>query len=91
MRKILFTYLIALFPALALAQGTAQKPEVPIEKWTGKTILLIGAHADDDAMSHGTLAMLQTHGNQIYIVTLTTGNVGTQDPNLSYHIRNVPG
>lgn len=83
MRKILFTYLIALFPALALAQGTAQKPEVPIEKWTGKTILLIGAHADDDAMSHGTLAMLQTHGNQIYIVTLTTGNVGTQDPNLS--------
>jgi len=27
--------------------------------------------------------MLQAHGNQIYIVTLTTGNVGTQDPNLS--------
>ncbi len=34
-------------------------------------------------MSHGTLAMLQAHGNQIYIVTLTTGNVGTQDPDLS--------
>jgi len=45
--------------------------------------MLIGAHADDDAMSHGTLAMLQAHGNQIHIVTLTTGNVGTQDPNLS--------
>jgi LmbE family N-acetylglucosaminyl deacetylase len=45
--------------------------------------MLIGAHADDDALSHGTLAMLQAHGNQIYIVTLTTGNVGTQDPNLS--------
>ncbi|MGB9433098.1 MAG: PIG-L family deacetylase, partial [Candidatus Acidiferrum sp.] len=45
--------------------------------------LLIGAHADDDALSHGTLAMLQAHGNQVYIVTLTTGNVGTQDPKLS--------
>jgi LmbE family N-acetylglucosaminyl deacetylase len=45
--------------------------------------MLIGAHADDDALSHGTLAMLQAHRNQIYIVTLTTGNVGTQDPNLS--------
>jgi len=54
-----------------------------VDKWARKTILLIGAHADDDAMSHGTLAMLQAHGNQIYIVTLTTGNVGTQDPNLS--------
>ncbi len=45
--------------------------------------MLIGAHADDDSLSHGTLAMLQSHGNQVYVVTLTTGNVGTQDPNLS--------
>ena len=45
--------------------------------------MLIGAHADDDALSHGTLALLQAHGNQVYIVTLTTGNVGTQDPNLT--------
>jgi LmbE family N-acetylglucosaminyl deacetylase len=66
-----------------LAQGREQKPENPVEKWTAKTIMLIGAHADDDALSHGTLAMLQTHANKVYIVTLTTGNVGTQDPNLS--------
>jgi LmbE family N-acetylglucosaminyl deacetylase len=65
------------------AQVSEQKPDVPVEKWTGKTILLIGAHADDDAMSHGTLAMLQAHGNKIYIVTLTTGNVGTLDRKLS--------
>ena len=45
--------------------------------------MLIGAHADDDALSHGTLAMLQAHGNQVYVDTLTTGNVGTQDPKLS--------
>lgn len=68
---------------LALAQPPAPKPDQPVEKWTGKTILLIGAHADDDALSHGTLAMLQAHGNQVYVLTLTTGNVGTQDPRLS--------
>ncbi len=83
MKKMRFACLMALLPALAFAQGSEQKPEVPVEKWTGKRIMLIGAHADDDAMSHGTLAMLQAHGNQIHIVTLTTGNVGTQDPNLS--------
>jgi LmbE family N-acetylglucosaminyl deacetylase len=68
---------------LASAQGEEQKPAIAVEKWSGKTIMLIGAHADDDALSHGTLAMFQAHANQIYIVTLTTGNVGTQDPNLS--------
>jgi LmbE family N-acetylglucosaminyl deacetylase len=82
MKKIVFAC-FTLVPVLAIAQGSAQKPEVPVEKWAGKTIMLIGAHADDDGMSHGTLAMLQGRGNQIYIVTLTTGNVGTQDPNLS--------
>ena len=69
--------------AFLLAQESAPKPETPIEKWTGKTAMLIGAHADDDALCHGTLAMLQAHGNQVYVVTLTTGNVGTQDPSLS--------
>ena len=73
---------ICIAVALPAAQ-TPQKPEVPVEKWTGKIILLIGAHADDDALSHGTLAMLQAHGNQVYVLTLTTGNVGTQDPKLS--------
>jgi LmbE family N-acetylglucosaminyl deacetylase len=83
MKPMLFICFILLFPPLAHAQESAEKPEVPLDKWARKTILLIGAHADDDAMSHGTLALLQAHGNQIYIVTLTTGNVGTQDPNLS--------
>jgi LmbE family N-acetylglucosaminyl deacetylase len=66
-----------------LAQQKEMKPDIPVEKWTGKTVILIGAHADDDQLSHGTLAMLQAHGNQVYVLTLTTGNVGTQDPNLS--------
>lgn len=80
---MLFICLVFLLPSLANAQDAAQKPDVAVDKWKGRTILLIGAHADDDAMSHGTLAMLQAHGNQIYIATLTTGNVGTQDPDLS--------
>ena len=83
MKTMLFICSVLLFPSLAHAQESAAKPEVPVDKWARKTILLIGAHADDDALSHGTLAMLQAHGNQIYIVTLTTGNVGTQDPDLS--------
>ena len=74
---------LCLSTAPAAAQQREQKPETPVEKWTGKTVLLIGAHADDDMLSHGTLAMLQAHGNQVYVLTLTTGNVGTQDPNLS--------
>lgn len=83
MKRMRLAYLGVLLPMLALAQVPVPKPEVPVEKWTGKTIMLIGAHADDDAISHGTMALLQAHGNQVYVVTLTTGNVGTQDPNLS--------
>ena len=83
MKKTLSTLAFALLPLLTFAQQNQPKPETPVEKWTGKTIMLIGAHADDDALSHGTLALLQAHGNQVYIVTLTTGNVGTQDQSLS--------
>jgi LmbE family N-acetylglucosaminyl deacetylase len=59
------------------------QPDIPVEEWTGKTILLVGAHPDDDAYAQGTLGMLHEHGNQVYIAILTTGNVGTQDPKLS--------
>jgi LmbE family N-acetylglucosaminyl deacetylase len=83
MKSILFFGLVLLCSSLTYAQEVAQKPEIPVDKWKGKTILLIGAHADDDAMSHGTLAMLEAHGNKVHIATLTTGNVGTQDPDLS--------
>jgi LmbE family N-acetylglucosaminyl deacetylase len=83
MKRVALLCLVVWLPVLALAQRPEQKPEVRVEKWTGKTIMLIGAHADDDAISHGTLAMLQARGNQVYVVTLTTGNVGTQDPSLS--------
>lgn len=79
----MLTVLVVFLASVVVAQAPEQKPDIPVEKWTHKTIMLIGAHADDDALSHGTLAMLQAHGNQVYVVTLTTGNVGTQDPDLS--------
>ena len=75
---MIFAVALLVLPAIAAAQ-----PETPVEEWKGKTILLIGAHPDDDSRSHGTLAMLQANGNEIWIVLLTTGNVGTQDPNMS--------
>ena len=70
--------LIFFLPFLLTAQ-----PDQPVEEWTGKTILLIGGHPDDDSQSHGTLAMLKDHGNDVYILTMTTGNVGTKDPKLN--------
>jgi hypothetical protein len=72
MKTVALALLCVLFATLTLAQQREQKPDVPVEKWTAKVIMLIGAHADDDALSHGTLAMLQAHGDQVYIVTLTT-------------------
>ena len=77
-RWTMFAVALLLLPALAAAQ-----PETPVEEWTGKKILLIGAHPDDDSRSHGTLAMLQANGNEVWVALLTTGNVGTQDPDMS--------
>jgi LmbE family N-acetylglucosaminyl deacetylase len=76
MKRILLSLLI-------LPLGLLAQPDQPVEEWTGKTILLIGGHPDDDHQSHGTLAMLKDHGNDVYILTLTTGNVGTKDPKIS--------
>lgn len=73
-----FLLLTLLLPASSLAQ-----PETPVEEWTGKTVLFIGAHPDDDSRSHGTLAMLQDHGNDVHVLLMTLGNVGTKDPDLS--------
>lgn len=68
----------ALTPFLLFAQ-----PETPVEEWTGRTILFIGAHPDDDGGSHGTMSMLQDNGNEVYVMLLTTGNVGTGDPTMT--------
>ncbi len=73
-----FTLLFIINSFLCFSQSN-----IPINEWAGKTILLIGAHPDDDHQSHGTLAMLKANENKIFMVILTTGNVGTKDPNIS--------
>lgn len=78
MKKLSLTLLTLLLPVLLVAQ-----PETPVEEWTGKTILLIGAHPDDDAGRHGTLALLKANGNDVYILLMTSGNVGTYDRNMT--------
>ena len=80
MKKLKSLILMAcmIMPAVLMAQ-----PETPIEEWKGKTVLFIGAHPDDDGGSHGTMAMLQANGNNVYVMLLTTGNVGTGDPTMT--------
>lgn len=73
-----FCLTIVFLPAVVLAQ-----PETPVEQWSGKTILFVGAHPDDDSRSHGTLSMLQDRGNDVHVLLMTLGNVGTKDPDLS--------
>ncbi len=77
-RWTILAAVLLMLPVMAAAQ-----PETPVEEWTGKTILLIGAHPDDDSRSHGTLAMLKAKGNDVWVLLITTGNVGTQDPDMS--------
>ncbi len=78
-RLIRFAFIGFLFlPTLVFGQ-----PEVPVEKWTGKTILLVGAHPDDDAGRYGTLSLLTENGNDVYVMIMTSGNVGTKDPDMT--------
>jgi len=77
-RWIVLAAVLALHPVVAGAQ-----PETPVEEWRNKTILLIGAHPDDDSMSQGTLALLKANGNDVWVLLITTGNVGTQDPDMT--------
>lgn len=72
--------MLALLLGVHVAWG---QPTIPIEQWQGKTILLIGAHPDDDSYAHGTLARLVAQGNTVYVILLTMGNVGTKDTTLS--------
>jgi len=55
-----------------------------IENWTGKTILITTPHPDDDTFSSaGTMALLAKNNNDIHIVVLTSGNAGSNDPDMT--------
>ena len=63
--------------------GESIQPDTPVDEWTDKTVLVIGAHPDDDSQAYGTLSMLQENGNEIHVLIMTTGNVGTKDPDMT--------
>jgi len=72
----------------AQAQIAVAEPEYTgedrIEKWTGKTILVVTPHPDDDTFtSGGTLAMLARSGNDISILIYTSDNAGSNDPRMT--------
>lgn len=85
--------LLFVLPQLGIAQepdttggipsDVATQPDTPVEEWSGKTILVTGAHPDDDSHAYGTLSRLQENGNEIYVLIMTTGNVGTKDPDMT--------
>lgn len=91
----LLTALLLLFslPYVAVAQETdttggipsetAVQPDTPVEEWSDKTILVVGAHPDDESSAYGTLSLLQDNGNEIHVLIMTTGNVGTKDPDMT--------
>jgi LmbE family N-acetylglucosaminyl deacetylase len=60
------------------AQRSFSNPE-KIEEWRGKTILVFGAHPDDDLAPAGTMAKLAKNGNKVMIVLFTSGNKGSRD------------
>jgi N,N'-diacetylchitobiose non-reducing end deacetylase len=50
---------------------------------SGKTIMLLIAHPDDETRSSGTLAKLVKAGNKVVIVIATNGDKGTHDASVS--------
>src|SRR5882724_3459103 len=79
-----FTLLFALLGA-AGAQQAAPSLDTsnPFREISGKTIMIISPHPDDDIIgAAGALAYLSGHNNKIVTIFLTSGEVGTYDPAL---------
>ena len=72
--------LMILFPLCLL--GQTKNPE-DINNWRGKTIMYFSPHPDDETSSIGTLAILASNGNKVYVVLYTTGNKGSRDLNMT--------
>jgi LmbE family N-acetylglucosaminyl deacetylase len=74
--------------ATAHAQVTVAEPEYSgddrIEKWTGKTVLAVTPHPDDETFtSGGLLAKLAANGNNVQILIYTNDNAGSNDPDMT--------
>jgi LmbE family N-acetylglucosaminyl deacetylase len=72
----------------AQAQVAQAEPEYTgddrIEKWQGKTVLVVTPHPDDETFSAGgLLAILAAGGNNVRILIYTTDNAGSNDPTMT--------
>jgi len=74
--------------SIARAQVAQAEPEYTgddrIEKWQGKTVLVVTPHPDDETFtSGGLLSMLVANGNNVQILIYTTDNAGSNDPEMT--------
>ena len=72
----------------ANAQISRPEPEYTgsdrIEEWSGRRILVVTPHPDDETFtSGGTLALLAANENDIQVVIYTTDNAGSRDPEMT--------
>jgi LmbE family N-acetylglucosaminyl deacetylase len=68
-------------PCLTLVMFTTTVlPQERIEAWTGKTIMVVTPHPDDDLFGcGGTLALLAKNKNTIIVIIYTNDNKGSYD------------
>ena len=86
---LLAASLLPIAAAPASGQVAQAEPEYTgddrIEEWTGKRILVVTPHPDDETFtSGGTLALLARAGNDIRIVIYTSDNAGSRDPEMTH-------
>ena len=79
---------VGLAAAPAAAQISRPEPEYTgsdrIEEWSGRRVLVVTPHPDDETFtSGGTLALLTANGNDIQVVIYTTDNAGSRDPEMT--------
>ena len=56
-----------------------------VEEWTGKKVLVVTPHPDDETFtSGGTLALMADRGNEIHVVIYTSDNAGSRDPSMTH-------
>ncbi len=79
---------VGLAAAPAAAQISRPEPEYTgsdrIEEWSGRRVLVVTPHPDDETFtSGGTLALLTANGNDVQVVIFTTDNAGSRDPEMT--------
>jgi LmbE family N-acetylglucosaminyl deacetylase len=85
-RKATVLTLVLLLSSVTEAQSVAgsQSPENPFAELSGKTILVIVPHPDDDIIGcGGALAILSGRGNRVIALFLTAGENGSLDPTMT--------